>query len=189
MNEINPYAPPGARVADVAAGEPASLAAGEAPFFAVSVLKFGLMSVCTFGIYELYWFYMNWKIIKARQRLDIMPFWRAFFGFFFCYPCFKAVEEFDHPAFASRSLGAAPLTAGWIVTSLLWRLPDPWWFASMLAFVFMIPVQRRVNEINAAVEPAHDRNSRLNWLNWIGVIVGGGMLILSVIGTFLVPEE
>jgi hypothetical protein len=145
--------------------------------------------VCTFGLYELYWFYMNWKIIKERERLDIMPFWRAVFGVFFCYQCFKAVREFDHPAFASRSLPAGPLTAGWIITSLLWRLPDPYWVASMLAFVFMIPVQRRVNEINAAVEPLHDRNSHLNWLNWIAIILGGGMLILALIGTFLVPEE
>ena len=49
------------------------------PFFTASVLKLIVMSVCTMGIYQLYWFYKNWKLIKDRTGQKIRPFWRAFF--------------------------------------------------------------------------------------------------------------
>jgi hypothetical protein len=51
---------------------------GQPIFFPVSPLKLVVMSTVTFGIYELYWFYQNWKLVKHRTRRDIMPFWRAF---------------------------------------------------------------------------------------------------------------
>ncbi len=37
-------------------------------FFTTSTLKLTLMSICTFGIYELYWFYKNWVLIKEGTR-------------------------------------------------------------------------------------------------------------------------
>jgi len=43
-------------------------------YFAVSPLKLVVMSICTMGIYELYWFYKNWVLIKERESLDIKPF-------------------------------------------------------------------------------------------------------------------
>ena len=55
-----------------------------APFFAVSVPKLILLSTCTSGLYELFWFYKNWRLVREREDSDILPFWRAFFGFFFC---------------------------------------------------------------------------------------------------------
>ena len=51
---------------------------GQPAFFAVSPLKLIVMSTATLGIYELYWFYKNWKLIKQRTESNIMPFWRAF---------------------------------------------------------------------------------------------------------------
>ncbi len=41
--------------------------------------KFILLSISTFRIYELVWFYRNWKFLKAEKNLKISPFWRAFF--------------------------------------------------------------------------------------------------------------
>ena len=48
-------------------------------FLAVSPVKFVAMSLCTFSLYEMYWSYKNWRIIKDRDGSKIMPFWRAFF--------------------------------------------------------------------------------------------------------------
>lgn len=45
----------------------------------VSESKFIFLSIITFGIYELVWAYRNWKLIKEKENLDIMPFWRVFF--------------------------------------------------------------------------------------------------------------
>jgi hypothetical protein len=36
----------------------------------------------------------------------------------------------------SRSIAPGPLAAGWIVFSILARLPDPFWLATFLAVFF-----------------------------------------------------
>src|SRR3954470_14863581 len=130
MDERNPYAPPIAAVSDVGSRS-ASGEAVDAPFFAVSLLKYVLMIFCTLGFYQVYWFYRNWQLIKEREGfagLRISPVPRAIFSVFFCYQCFARVRDFEHPAVEPGRLWAAPLAAGWIILSLMWRLPDPWWW-------------------------------------------------------------
>lgn len=187
MSERNPYAPPTTDVSPVQSGAIAAPPI-EPPFFATSLLKLGVMSLFTLGLYELYWFYKNWQLIKRREKLDVMPFWRAFFAVFFCYSCFSHVRRYEHPAVAAGSLAAGPLAAGWIVLNVSWRLPDPYWLITFFAFLPMLPVQHRINEINNAVAPGHDPNARFTWLNWTGVAIGGVILALNMIGFLYFPE-
>lgn len=182
MPERNPYAPPTANLTAARSAVFEGERLETPPFFATSIIKLSVMSVCTFGLYELYWFYRNWQLIKARERLNIMPFWRAFFGVFFCYQCFSRIREYDHPELAVSSFAAGPLAAGWIVFTVLWRLPDPYWLICDLSFVFLIPVQHHANQINNAVAPGHDPNARFTWLNWISIAIGCLLLVLNVIG-------
>jgi hypothetical protein len=186
MSERNPYAPPTAPVADVAVGNSVSTSGEdtEAPFFAVSVFKFALMTVFTLGFYQLFWFYKNWQIIKARENSTIRPAARALFAVFFCYECFSRVRDYEHPELPQGRLLAGPLAAGWIILTVLGRLQGPYWLASELAFLFIIPVQRRINHINHTVAPSHDPNGRLTWLNWIAAVVGGVTLVFALVGTF-----
>ena len=189
MDERNPYAPPTAAVADVEGVSTAGEAV-DTPFFAVTLFKYVLMFVCTLGLYQIYWFYKNWQLIKEREGfagLRISPVPRAIFSIFFCYQCFAKIRDYEHPAVQPRRLLAGPLAAGWIVLSVLWRLPDPYWWPATLNFLFIIPVQWRVNQINAAVAPGHDRNGRLNWLNWIAVGLGGAFFLLVLIGALAPP--
>jgi hypothetical protein len=189
MSDRNVYAPPAAQVADVPeTGSPLGYEGERPPFFPVSVLKLVLLSGCTFGLYELYWFYKNWQYIKEREGLDIRPFWRVFFGYFFCYQFFSKVRDYDRPELELSFLPAGPLTAGWILVTMLWRLPEPYWLLSNFAVVFLIPVQTRVNHVNNTVAPGHDRNSRLTWANWLVLVLGGGLLILDVIGSLAGPS-
>ncbi len=120
---INPYAPPTAIVADV---PPPETSTSQPPFFAVSVLKLIVLSILTLGIYELYWFYKNWQLIKARERTNISPAPRAVFAIFYCYQCFARIRDFDTPALAKSRLAAAPLALGWVVTTFLHKLPPPY---------------------------------------------------------------
>jgi hypothetical protein len=141
-----------------------------------------LMAVGTLGLYEIYWFYKNWQYIKAREGLDISPGWRAFFPVFFCYQCFSKVREYDHPVLSLSQLPAGLLATGWIVLSLLWRLPEHYWWVSQPSCLFVIPVQRRINEINRTVAPGHDRNSCPSWKNWLVVGIFIPLTILGEIG-------
>jgi len=64
---------------------------------------------------------------------------------------------------------------------------DPYWLICFLSFLFMIPVQVTATHINEAVAPGYDRNERFTWKNWVTVVVGGLVVVLVIIATFL-PE-
>jgi hypothetical protein len=191
MDERNPYAPPATAVADMDSAS-TSAEAADTPFFAVTLFKYVLMFVCTLGLYQIYWFYRNWQLVKEREGfagLRISPIPRAIFSIFFCYQLFAKVRDYEHPALKPRRrLLAGPLAAGWIILSVLWRLPDPYWWPSTLSFLFVLPVQVRVNQINAEVAPGHDRNARLSWRNWIAVGLGGVLILLVLIGILIPPK-
>jgi hypothetical protein len=177
----NPYAPPQAELVDARPAAPVP------PFFAVSLLKLAVLSVCTLSLYELYWFYRNWQLVRARQEPEIMPFWRAFFAVIFCYSCFAKIRDGGVERDIAQAPTAGLLATGWILVTLTWRLPDPYWLVTNFAVLFMLPIQAYANRINAAEAPGHEPNSRFSVWNWLGVVVGGLLLLLVVLGTFL-PE-
>jgi hypothetical protein len=158
-------------------------------FFAVSILKLVLLSLCSLGLYQLYWFYKNWQYVKERERRDIRITWRLLVPYFYCYQLFRRVRDYDHPALEPSSLAAGPLASGWILAIFTSFLPSPFWVVNYLGFVFLIPVQRRVNQINATVVPGHHRNTRFTAGNWIWLVLGGGLLILLLIGSVAMSQR
>jgi hypothetical protein len=156
------------------------------PFFAVSVTKFVVMSVFTFGIYQLYWFYWNWKRIRDREKSDISPFWRTFFAYFFCYQCFVRVNSFAATQGISASIPAGPLAAGWIVFGLAGGLPSPYLLISLFAFIFIVPVVTLANEINKAFKPDHDPNARFTIWNVLTIAVAVALMMIVIMGIFLI---
>jgi hypothetical protein len=177
----NPYAPPLASVEDIASTYTPDR---EPPFFPVSLTKLAIMSICTLSLYEIYWFYQNWRRIKQREGGSLIPVARAIFGVIFCYACFARIRDHDASAGAAK-LAAGPLAAGWIILTVSWKLPDPYWWVTMLAFLFMLPVQAHANRLNAAAAPGHDENSKFRGWNWVGILVGATFLLLAAIGTLL----
>jgi hypothetical protein len=159
---------------------------GRLVFFDVSIPKLLVLSVCSLGIYELYWFYKNWQLVRARERSDISPLWRAGFGFFYCYALFKRVREYDAQV-GSGTLPAGALAAGWVVVTCLWQLPDRYSLAASLSCLFLLPVQAAANRINGIAE-APDRNTRFSLWNWLTVALGGTLLVLDALGVFAAPE-
>jgi len=175
----NPYSPPTAELVLPADSRPES----QAPFFAVSPLKLVVMSIFTFGLYELYWFYKNWQYLKLREKENISPFWRAFFGIFFCYSLFSEIREWQKEL-GKGQMPAGWLTFGWIVTTMAYRLPDPLWLVSMASVAFLVPVQKVANDINREEAPEHDPNNKIQGANWVGIVLGGLVFALALFGTF-----
>jgi len=162
-----------------------SLPPGQVIFFPVSALKLVVMATVTFGIYQIYWFYKNWKLVKQQTASDIIPFWRSLFALIFCYWFFKLVKEvatFHRIPFRS-SPGILAIT--WIILELTWRLPHPYWILCWLTPLILVPVQNAVNRVNAVLAPLHNRNSRFSGWNIAGIVVGGILVVLSLIGAFL----
>jgi hypothetical protein len=163
---------------------PPPIPMGQPLFFPVSPLKLVIMSTVTFGIYEIYWFYKNWKLIKQRTESDIMPFWRALFGVFFCYSCFKEIKEVSKTQGVVFPSSPGLLATVWIVLTIASRLPDPYWLVCLVAPLVLIPIQKVVNNLNAVVAPSHNPNVRFSAWNIVGIVFGMIWLILVFISTF-----
>jgi hypothetical protein len=175
--DANPFAPPKAVVADEA-----SINDTQLHFFSVSILKLIVMSVCTLGLYQVYWFYKHWVLIKERSEPHITPWARALFGIFWCYSCFNFIRNDERQVDIEPTLPAGFLAFGWIALELASRLPGPYYLCSLLAPILLIPVQVHVNQINALTAPDHDRNARFSAWNWLAVVVAGVFIGLIMLG-------
>lgn len=153
-------------------------------FFTVSPLKFTVMSIVTLGLYELYWIYKNWKIISDRRNLNLKPFWRAFFAYFYIYPLLDFIRKNGNEQGHSSDLKAGPIAAAWIIISLTWKLPDPLSLITMLAFITLIPAVKDIQRQTELISPGADTNSKFSVLNWVGIVIGGFIFIMAVIGSF-----
>jgi hypothetical protein len=156
-------------------------------FFSVSLTKLVLLSTCTFGLYEIYWFYKNWQLVKHHEKSEISPVWRSIFGTLFCYSLLRRVQsKAQENAVPMGSAGF--LAVGWIVVTILARLPDPYWLVSFLAVFFLVPVQSAINSINEKHFPEHDRNSRPTAWNMVAVAIGGPLFVFCVYAAFYVQD-
>ncbi len=118
-----------------AGGDTSTEGVSSAPYFAVSPLKLVVMSFCTFTLYQIYWFYKNWWLVKERERSNINPAMRSVFAYFFCYSLFSKLRDTAQENHVAVTLPAGPLAALWIVVTLLSILPDPYWLVSSAAIL------------------------------------------------------
>lgn len=175
--ELNPYAPPTATLTHA----PALAALAATPqYFPVSKTKLVLMSLGTLGLYEMYWFYKNWCFVR-REQPDIRPFWRAFFGIFYCHSLLKDVEMAALAQGVPFQGSTVFLALVWILLSLAGRLPGLFSLLSLFSVAPLLLVQESINELNRRAAPDHDPNSRFSVVNILGMLVGFTLLIFSQI--------
>ena len=158
-------------------------------YFPVSLVKLVVMHFCTLGAYQYYWIYENWRLIKERECLDILPFWRTCFAVIYCFPLFGEIEGSGKLLHLRQSISSGILAGGWVLSSVLSMLPDPYWLVSFLSVVFLVPVQQQINRINEQVAPGHDPNKHFTAWNIVAVVVGGSVFVLALIVTFVAKER
>jgi len=104
-------------------------------YFSVAIPKFILMSIATIGLYQIYWFWKNWKVVESRESSKKYPLIRAVFAPIFAYSLFQRIKVAN----------PVVLALGYFVIGALWRLPDSWGVLSVFSFVPLIPVQQMIN--------------------------------------------
>jgi len=160
---------------------------GKPLFFSVSPAKLIVLSTCTFCLYQIYWFYKNWQLVKHRENGNLSPAARSIFGVFFCYPLFRIVRALAI-ADSIPAPQAGVLAASWIVGGLLSRLPDPYWRVGFLSVLLLLPIQTAMNALNLKHAPDHDRNSRFSAWNIVGVVIGGLLFLICVYGALFLRD-
>ena len=176
-----------------------SASAESAMFLYIPIERLVAMSIVSIGLYDLYWIYRNWRYLKERDGLKILPFLRGTFGYFFIYSLLKTIKT-DPPTnrIIQARFSPGSLATGWIILTLIGNVlgssPDGVvsiiaTSISALSFCFLIPVQRHINALNEAlpVRLAYYRWSTGHFvclvfgiICWFLILIGLGFMLSSV---------
>ncbi|MCF7870873.1 MAG: hypothetical protein K9M14_03330 [Candidatus Omnitrophica bacterium] len=154
-------------------------------FFPTSPIKLAVMSICTCGIYEIFWFYKNWKFLKEKYNFKVNPFLRGLFAIFFCHSFFKIVKEYSKQHQITVDYKPVQLTIAYILLTIACSAPDPFWVISDLAFVPLLYTQKAINNLNNKLIPKTTINNKFSGWNIFGIILGIILWLLIIISIFL----
>lgn len=134
---------------------------GDPAFFYISIKRFVFLSIFSCGAYEVYWLYMNWKYLRDRDKLDVVPPIRALFGVFFCHSLFDRIyDDFELSRLVKPGFYPSLLATAWILLVVISFLMvdiqgNVAEVASYLVprFLCFIPLQRYVNRANMEDRP------------------------------------
>ena len=139
-------------------------------------VKFITLCIATFGLYSVWWQYKAWRFFKQRQQSDIWPAVRAIFSLFTVYDLMKNINRFSQNNDFAPVYNAKKSAAGYIILSLLVRLPDPFWLVSLLAFAFLVaPYNELRFALLKSVEYAGKDKKRFRGYHF--AIIGFGVLV------------
>ncbi len=151
------------------------------PWFLVGTAKLIVMNFVTFQIYPAYWFYRNWKIVRATTGEKVHSVFRAVLAVFYCHSMFRRIAESARGAGVERAVAPVSLTVEFVVLSLAILLGFPY---SLLTFLAVLPVAAAGRLASAAVlrqDSGADPNTRMTAVNWVGAAVGGPLVVLAIV--------
>ena len=139
--------------------------------YVISNWKLIIMCLATFGIYEIYWFYRQWKSFNAENKLKHGSFalWMlALFSPLTSYSLFKHVSSDVKEVNHGKGLEAGALAIVYFFLTRFW-----------LGFLPLIPVQ---NKINLYWEEKYKEKlvrSGFGVWNWIIVVIVAVIMLLA----------
>jgi len=140
--------------------------------YAISIWKLVIMCLATFGLYEIYWFYRQWKSFNSENKLKhgvIMLWILTLFSPLSSYYLFKHVSNDVKEVNERKGLEAGALAILYFFLTRFW-----------LGFLPLIPVQ---NKINLYWEKKYQNKlvrSNFGLWNWIIVIAVTIALIFTL---------
>ena len=159
------------------------------PLFPVATHKFITLSIFSLSAYSFYWFYQNWKRLKAASHESLSPFWRTAFAPVWGFSLFQRIRTVASEQGIPTGWSSGVLGTVFLALNLAWELPDPWWWISLGVFAPMIPVQQtaqRINDIyaNSVGEARNETYSPSN----VAIIVIGGLILALLITNAVMPD-
>ena len=125
-------------------------------FYVVSPTKFYLLSFLTLNLYYVYWFYRNWRAVKAREGVATL--------FVLLAICSSVLDRM-----ANKGIGSP--TTDVIGTALVLITP-----------LVLVRGQKAINF--ACGDPDGSGNSRYTLANWVWMILGGLFWLLILFGVY-----
>jgi hypothetical protein len=159
------------------------------PFFPVATHKFVVLSLCTLNFYTLYWCYNNWWRIRQRSGEHLSPFWRAFFAPIWVFSLFGRISSDARTRGIAVGWNTVLLGVAYLVVAAFGAASEGWWLVSLASFVPFLPVVSTTHGVNATEVAAEKRNDSYSGGNVAAILLGGLILVLVLVGTFLPPED
>ncbi|QDR92885.1 tyrosyl-tRNA synthetase [Acinetobacter baumannii] len=143
----------------------------------ISVNKFIFLSLISFGLYPIWWMFKAWRFFLIKDKLNIMPAARAIFSIFFLYSLFNRIKTYAKEQGYINDFSSGWMYLGYLITSLLVRLPDPYWLISLCSIIFLIPAFKALNYAQKQIETTI-KQEKFNTPQIILIIIGSIMWLL-----------
>jgi hypothetical protein len=160
------------------------------------IWQYVLLQFCSFGLYDLIWFYRNWKLISERTGETLTPAARAIFRIFwirsYCHELFKLAA----PAGFRSDLPPIALGTAYVACALMARAADRMTGAAAFGFgvaffagqiLAMIPVVEALNAFWSREQPDLPVRTSLS-PGAVATVVIGALLWLAAIAGVFAPE-
>jgi len=178
--------------------------------YAQSPWRLVLLSILTFTIYEIYWFYRNWKHLKNNKNLDISPGWRTvgllvpIYGIVLAYRQFSDIRDFASQSGCETYSSPGLLAFGYmLLTGISFRISMYEWnltdsrealgltlvslLVDLLAIGILVVVQRTLNAFWEKEQAELKMRSKFSGREMALIVIGGIIWFLNVVATLL-PE-
>ena len=100
--------------------------------------KFLILMIASMGLYGFWWMYKVWQFFKKKDRLDIVPWARAIFGFIYMYGLIEKIKQQAKRHKYYDNYMSLPLTVFYFGSWILLLLP------SLLSLFFIVGVMAMV---------------------------------------------
>lgn len=151
------------------------------------------MSAATLGLYEIYWFYRNWRQLGAYKELDILPGWRTaglfvpIYGQYLAYDLFRNIRDLAKALGVDKSYSPGLILFGWLTLIALWFLPHPLWFFGLLSVWPLVAVHKVLNSYWQKTQPGLAEKLEFAREEKFLLLLGG-ILLFFVFSKVFVPE-
>lgn len=132
-----------------------------------------ILSILTLNIYQIYWFYLNWKYLKKHKGLNISPGWRTvglfvpIYGIILIYRQFRDIRDFAVEVGCKTYSSPGWLTFGFIILCSF-GLP-----ISLLAVWPLVEVHRTLNTYWEKEQPELTMRTKFSTGEIVSLVIGG----------------
>jgi len=160
------------------------------------VWQYVLLSIFTFALYDLYWFYRNWRQLRDQENWDISPGWRLvgllipILNLILLYDLFKHIRDYAAAENCEGLFSPWWTFVGWIFFNALNYLQDPYWIFAFLSVWPIGVIQNVLNTYWGKKQPKLKMRTELSYGQIVILVLGAlwwALFIWSVTTTDFDP--
>ncbi len=157
--------------------------------YVISIKKLIVLSTLTFGLFEIYWFYKQFKSFKAETKWGIIPWLLTLFNGVTCYNLFRRISSTIEKVDKKKKLEYFWLAVAYFMFLIVGRMPEPYFYTTVLSFLPLIPVQKAISFYWHKKLGKELGEEKFGGWNYVWAITGGLFILLVILAViFPAPE-